>query len=61
MDFIVNGLMRRKKHRLDYDIIGLSYYPYWHENLTKLEENLQDISQRYDKQVLVQNVVWVHP
>lgn len=53
-----NGLYREwfdeaEKHRLDYDIIGLSYYPYWHENLTKLEENLQDISQRYEKAVLV--------
>src|SRR5699024_12188749 len=53
-----NDLYRRwfdeiSKYALDYDIIGLSYYPYWHGNLNELKFNLDDIAQRYSKDVLV--------
>lgn len=37
----------------DFDIIGLSYYPYWHGTLGELADNMNDVSQRYDKDVLV--------
>ncbi len=37
----------------DYQVIGASYYPYWHGTLEDLEHNLNDISQRYDKNVVV--------
>lgn len=40
-------------YQLDYDIIGLSYYPYWHGSLEDLFYNLQDISKRYQKDVLI--------
>ncbi|MER2492392.1 glycosyl hydrolase 53 family protein [Catenovulum sediminis] len=38
---------------LDYDIIGLSYYPYWHGTLAELQFNLDDISAKYNKEVIV--------
>jgi arabinogalactan endo-1,4-beta-galactosidase len=38
---------------IDYDIIGLSYYPFWHGTMSDLQHNLQDISLRYDKDLLV--------
>lgn len=38
---------------VDYDIIGLSYYPIWHGTLEELRFNMEDISARYDKEVLV--------
>jgi len=38
---------------LDFDIIGLSYYPFWHGTLEELKFNMNDISSRYDKDVLV--------
>jgi len=38
---------------VDFDVIGLSYYPYWHGTLADLAANLNDISARYDKDVLV--------
>ena len=38
---------------VDFDIIGLSFYPFWHGSLDDLRANLEDISQRYDKDVLV--------
>ncbi len=36
-----------------FDVIGISYYPYWHGNLGALQSNLNDISARYDKDVIV--------
>lgn len=38
---------------LDFDIIGLSYYPFWHGTLEQLVHNMNDISSRYDKDVLI--------
>jgi arabinogalactan endo-1,4-beta-galactosidase len=37
-----------KDHEVDYDVIGLSYYPWWHGNLNALRAHL-------DKSTLVQN------
>ena len=36
-----------------FDVIGVSYYPFWHGSLAELQANLNDISARYDKDVLV--------
>jgi arabinogalactan endo-1,4-beta-galactosidase len=38
---------------VDFDIIGLSYYPWWQGTLSELEFNINDLSQRYDKEVIV--------
>ena len=36
-----------------FDVIGISYYPFWHGSLAELQYNLNDISARYDKDVIV--------
>ena len=36
-----------------FDVIGLSYYPRWHNTLADLEYNLDDLSKRYNKDVIV--------
>jgi arabinogalactan endo-1,4-beta-galactosidase len=36
-----------------FDVIGISYYPFWHGSLAQLQYNLFDISSRYDKDVIV--------
>lgn len=36
-----------------FDIIGLSYYPFWHGTMGELAANLNDVSARYGKDVLV--------
>ncbi|MBC7117041.1 MAG: glycosyl hydrolase 53 family protein [Pseudothermotoga sp.] len=41
------------KRNVDFDVIGVSYYPYWHGTLEELSFNLNDVSQRYKKDVLV--------
>jgi arabinogalactan endo-1,4-beta-galactosidase len=41
-------------HRdVPFDVIGISYYAYWHGSLGELQYNLNDISARYDKDVIV--------
>ena len=43
-----------KLSTIDYDVIGLSYYPFWHGPLTKLSQTLNELAQRYaDKKVQV--------
>jgi arabinogalactan endo-1,4-beta-galactosidase len=39
--------------QVDYDVIGLSYYPYWHGTLDELKSNMNDISRRYQKDVVI--------
>lgn len=41
------------RRKVDFDIIGVSYYPYWHGTLDELKANLNDISQRYNKDVVI--------
>jgi arabinogalactan endo-1,4-beta-galactosidase len=36
-----------------FDVIGISYYPYWHGSLGQLQYNLNDISVHYEKDVVV--------
>ncbi len=36
-----------------FDLIGVSYYPYWHGTLDDLRNNLNDITARYHKDVIV--------
>jgi arabinogalactan endo-1,4-beta-galactosidase len=36
-----------------FDLIGASYYPYWHGTLADLQNNLDDIARRYDRDIVV--------
>ncbi|MGN0466027.1 MAG: arabinogalactan endo-beta-1,4-galactanase, partial [Lachnospiraceae bacterium] len=44
------------KRAEDFDIIGLSYYPFWHGTLEKLRYNMNDLSIRYKKDLVVVEV-----
>ena len=37
----------------DIDIIGLSYYPFWHGTIGALEANMKDMIARYGKDIIV--------
>jgi len=37
----------------DFDLIGVSYYPWWHGSLADLETNLHDLARRYGKEIVV--------
>jgi arabinogalactan endo-1,4-beta-galactosidase len=38
---------------VQFDVIGLSYYPFWHGALSALRSNLNDLSSRYRKDLVV--------
>ena len=38
---------------IDYDVIGLSYYPYWHGPFPALRANMNDLAARYGKEIVV--------
>ena len=38
---------------LDYDLIGLSYYPFWHGPLDNLRQTVRMLEERYQKPVMV--------
>jgi arabinogalactan endo-1,4-beta-galactosidase len=40
-------------YNVEFDLIGLSYYPFWHGPLTALQTNLNDISPRYQKDIVI--------
>jgi arabinogalactan endo-1,4-beta-galactosidase len=37
----------------EFQIIGLSYYPFWHGTMAMLENNMRDIAKRYGKELIV--------
>jgi arabinogalactan endo-1,4-beta-galactosidase len=41
------------RREVPFDVIGISYYPFWHGSLAELQSNLFDIASRYDKDVIV--------
>ena len=50
-----------KANNVKYDVIGMSYYPFWiksdyKENIADLANNLKDMATRYDKEVMVVEV-----
>lgn len=44
----------------DFDIIGLSYYPFWHGTLGDLSNNMNDIAVRYGKELVIAEVSMGH-
>jgi arabinogalactan endo-1,4-beta-galactosidase len=39
--------------KLDFDVIGLSYYPFWHGTLDQLSDNLAATSRKFGKDIYV--------
>jgi arabinogalactan endo-1,4-beta-galactosidase len=40
-------------HRVPFDVIGLSFYPFWHGRVDTLHDNLRDLALRYHRPVIV--------
>lgn len=56
-----NELYRRwfdnyTKRGEDFDLIGLSYYPFWHGTMDQLLNNMNDIAVRYHKDLIIAEV-----
>ena len=53
-----NGLYRKwfsvaQEYGLDYDVIGMTYYPFWNGSIEALVHNMNDVSAAFGKDVLI--------
>ncbi|WP_413528500.1 arabinogalactan endo-beta-1,4-galactanase [Rahnella inusitata] len=46
------------QRNVPYDVIGLSFYTYWNGPISALQTNMDDISKRYNKDVIVVEVAY---
>lgn len=42
-----------KSYNVNFDIIGQSYYPWWHGSFSDLSNNLNDLAVRYNKNIVI--------
>jgi arabinogalactan endo-1,4-beta-galactosidase len=40
-------------HHVDFDIIGLSYYPYWHGTFDMLFANIENLKAKFHKPIMI--------
>jgi arabinogalactan endo-1,4-beta-galactosidase len=45
-------------YKVPFDVIGLSYYPWWHGGLADLRSNLASVASRYQKDIIVVEAAW---
>ena len=48
------------KHQVEYDIIGISYYPWWHGTIEDLKETMNYIATELKKDVVVVETAYPH-
>ena len=49
-----NFYNKMKELDVDYEIIGLSYYPYWHGNIDTLKKSLSSLEEKFpEKQIMI--------
>jgi arabinogalactan endo-1,4-beta-galactosidase len=50
----VNGLVDNlDKNAIDYDIVGLSYYPYWHGDFENMQRVVRNLKSKYNKDIMI--------
>lgn len=42
-----------QKRELKYDIIGLSYYPFWHGTFADVQKTMNEVSNKFEKDVII--------
>lgn len=40
-------------YKVNYDAIGMSYYPYWHGSFAELFNNIKNLQKRYKKEIII--------
>ena len=54
----MNFFNNLKTFGVEYDVIGLSYYPWWHGSLLDLRENLHALAREHDKDIVLVEVAY---
>lgn len=61
LSVLSNFYKKMKDANLDYDIIGLSYYPIWHKDIATLEASLNHLETNYpDKDIMIVEVGYAY-
>lgn len=47
-----------REYGVEYDVIGQSYYPWWHGSLLDLKENLDFVAMEYGKEIMLVEVAY---
>ncbi len=47
-----------REYGVEYDVIGQSYYPWWHGSLLDLKENLDFMAMEYEKEIILVEVAY---
>jgi arabinogalactan endo-1,4-beta-galactosidase len=47
-----------QEHDVQYDVIGQSYYPWWHGSLLDLRDNLKFMAETYEKDIILVEVAY---
>jgi arabinogalactan endo-1,4-beta-galactosidase len=42
-----------QEHEIDFDVIGLSYYPWWHGSMADVRKNLRETARAFGKDIVV--------
>ena len=45
---------------VDFDVFGISYYPYWHGTFEKLQKTMTTIIEKYDKEVMIAETSYLY-
>ena len=48
------------KYGVDYDIFGISYYPYWHGTIENMQNVLSEIAETYNKKTCIMETSYVY-
>lgn len=59
-DYIVKWYKDMDQNQVDYDIIGTSYYSYYHGDLKQLSKALQTIERNFSKDIMVVETGYYH-
>lgn len=58
--YLVNFYSAMESAEVDYDIIGTSYYSYYHGKLSQLESALTQLESNFDKEIMVVEAGYYH-
>jgi arabinogalactan endo-1,4-beta-galactosidase len=47
-----------REHAIEFDVIGQSYYPWWHGSLDDLRENMAFMAETYEKPIMLVEVAY---
>ncbi len=57
---VYNNIRKLASAELDYDIIGLSFYPFWDGNLTNMGNVVSKIKNEFEKEVIIAETSYVY-